>query len=152
MKTLARTADLTEIVGRLQRLRPDCAARWGRLSVHQMICHQSDACRMAMGETPVTPASGLLRRTLWKWVALYLPLPWPQGIPTVREIDQRAGGSAPREFAADLAELTALVERLADSEHRVDWPPHPIFGRLSRRAWLRWGYRHADHHLRQFGC
>jgi hypothetical protein len=28
---------------------------------------------------------------------------------------------------------------------------HPIFGALSARDWLRWGYLHADHHLRQFG-
>jgi hypothetical protein len=29
--------------------------------------------------------------------------------------------------------------------------PHPIFGRITRAEWLRWGYLHADHHLRQFG-
>jgi len=27
----------------------------------------------------------------------------------------------------------------------------PIFGPLTRAEWLRWGYLHADHHLRQFG-
>jgi hypothetical protein len=28
---------------------------------------------------------------------------------------------------------------------------HSFFGRLSRTEWLRWGYLHMDHHLRQFG-
>jgi hypothetical protein len=28
---------------------------------------------------------------------------------------------------------------------------HPIFGKLSQGDWLTWGYRHVDHHLRQFG-
>jgi hypothetical protein len=28
---------------------------------------------------------------------------------------------------------------------------HPIFGPMSDAAWLRWGYLHMDHHLRQFG-
>ena len=32
------------------------------------------------------------------------------------------------------------------------WPRHPIFGRMSQRAWLRWAYLHMDHHLRQFGA
>jgi hypothetical protein len=41
------------------------------------------------------------------------------------------------------------VQRMAD--HQGDWPPHPILGRLSRGQWMRWGYRHMDHHLRQFG-
>jgi len=27
-----------------------------------------------------------------------------------------------------------------------------MFGRLSDAAWLRWGYLHMDHHLRQFGA
>ena len=29
--------------------------------------------------------------------------------------------------------------------------PHPVFGPMTRGAWLRWGYLHTDHHLRQFG-
>lgn len=33
----------------------------------------------------------------------------------------------------------------------LDGQVHPIFGRLSRAAWLRWAYLHMDHHLRQFG-
>jgi len=28
---------------------------------------------------------------------------------------------------------------------------HPLFGRLTTAEWGRWGYRHMDHHLRQFG-
>ncbi len=28
---------------------------------------------------------------------------------------------------------------------------HPVFGELSEWEWMRWGYLHADHHLRQFG-
>jgi hypothetical protein len=30
--------------------------------------------------------------------------------------------------------------------------PHPIFGPLSYPQWMRWGYLHCDHHLRQFGA
>jgi len=33
-----------------------------------------------------------------------------------------------------------------------DWQPHPRLGRMSEREWLRWGYLHMDHHLRQFGA
>jgi len=29
--------------------------------------------------------------------------------------------------------------------------PHPIFGAMKPWDWMRWGYLHADHHLRQFG-
>jgi hypothetical protein len=26
-----------------------------------------------------------------------------------------------------------------------------LFGEMSRSDWLAWGYRHVDHHMRQFG-
>jgi hypothetical protein len=29
--------------------------------------------------------------------------------------------------------------------------PHSIFGSMTNQDWMRWGYLHADHHLRQFG-
>ncbi len=147
MKTLARGQDQAEVLQRLRRLSPDSERLWGRMSVHQMVCHLSDACRMAMGQTEVATSTGLVRRTFTKWVALYAPVKWPPGIPTVPEIDQEQAGSTPADFVADLTELEGLIHRLA-ANHA--WPPHPYFGRMSESAWLRWGYLHLDHHLRQF--
>jgi hypothetical protein len=149
MKTLARQRDRAEILDRLRRLGPECERRWGRMTVHQMVCHLSDVCRMALGETPATPASGIMRRTMIKWIALYAPMQWPRGIQTRPEVDQEIAGTRPTEFAADIAELEALIHQLSA---QTTWPAsHPIFGPLSHAAWLRWGYLHLDHHLRQFG-
>jgi len=53
------------------------------------VCHLSDAFRMVMGQKPVSHACGLPQRTIVNWIALYLPLPWPAGIPTRPEIDIR---------------------------------------------------------------
>ena len=55
------------------------------------------------------------------------------------------------EFAADLARLEALLEHVAAARD-LDGQRHPTFGRMSEGAWLRWGYLHVDHHLRQFGA
>lgn len=152
MNTLRRRRDLDDLVRRLRTVRSDSAARWGRMSAHQMICHLVDGLRMATGERPVSAAAGPLQRTIVKWMALYLPVRWPAGFATRPEIDQVAGGGTPPvEFARDVAELEAFLERFA-SEQRTTWPLHPIFGRMSQQAWLRWAYLHADHHLRQFGA
>jgi hypothetical protein len=115
-----------------------------------MVCHLADSCRVALGEKSATPATGLLQRTLVKAVALYLPVPWPHGLITMPEVDQERGGTCPADFDADVAALERLTLRLA-TEESVDGRSHPIFGRMSRSNWLRWGYLHADHHLRQFG-
>ena len=98
MKSLARERDKAEILRRLRTVRPDSVRRWGRMSAPQMICHLIDAMRMAMGNKPVTPATGLAQRTIIKGIALYAPLRWPAGIPTSPEIDQEIGGTGANEF------------------------------------------------------
>lgn len=152
MKTLARHCDKAEILQRLKAVRPDSARRWGRMSAHQMVCHLSDSFRAVTGQKPVSHAAGPLQRTLVKWIALYAPLPWPAGIRTRPEIDQELGGTTPADFAADVLQLEALLEHITTETRTFEWQLHPIFGRLSERAWLRWAYLHMDHHLRQFGA
>lgn len=152
MNTMARARDKAEILRRLKNVRPDSDRRWGRMSAHEMICHLCDSSRMALGQKPVSQASTLRDRTVIRWMALYLPLPWPQGILTRPEIEQGIGGTCPGDFAADVAELKALVEIMAARGKTAAWPIHPIFGRMSHRAWMRWAYLHMDHHLRQFGA
>lgn len=153
MKTLARARDKAEILDRLRALRPESGRRWGRMSAPQMVCHLSDAFRMAMGHKPVSHATGRLERTIVKWIALYLPLAWPGGrILTRPEIDQELAGTKPGDFAADVAELEALVGLVTAPAGTFVWAPHPIFGTMSDAQWLRWGYLHMDHHLRQFGA
>ena len=81
-----------------------------------------------------------------------LPLPWPAGIATRPEVDQQYGGTEPVAFVADVAELEELVELITAPIEDLPWPSHPIFGPMSKSAWLRWSYLHMDHHLRQFGA
>lgn len=152
VKTLAREGCHDEIVRRLRALRPDSPRRWGRMSPHQMVCHLADGCRMATGARRVRPAAHRIPRALVKWIVLYGPLRWPAGVPTSPELDQRCGGTRPADFAADVAELERLLASMTARSRHADWPPHPVFGRMSSPDWLRWAYLHADHHLRQFGA
>ena len=154
MKTLAHPRDVADIQRRLESVRPDCERQWGRMSPHQMICHLSDSFLAVTGHRPVSAASGLppWRRTLIKWIALYAPLPWPRGVPTRPEIDQAIAGTRPGDFAADVALLETLFARFPGDVGSIEGRVHPIFGPMSKTDWLRWGYLHMDHHLRQFGC
>jgi hypothetical protein len=151
MKTMARPADKAEIVRRLKTVRPDCTRQWGRMSAHQMVCHLSDAFRLVTHQKAASRATGIVQSTLIKWIALYVPFSWPQGVPTRPEMDQEIEGTKPGDFTADLADLESLLERITTVQKGYDWPEHPIFGRMSESAWMRWAYLHVDHHLRQFG-
>lgn len=152
MKTIAREPNLAELIRRLNTIQPTSQRRWGRMTAHQMVCHVGDCCRMATGEKRVSRASSVLHRTVIKWIALYAPLQWRPGIVTRPEVDQEGGGTHPGEFARDLANVQRQLQALTTRDGRGRWPDHPIFGSMSRRAWLRWAYLHTDHHLRQFGA
>jgi hypothetical protein len=152
MKTLARPDDKAEVLRRLRDVHPGSARRWGRMSAPQMVCHLADAFRMALGQKPVSEVPGLLNRTFVKWMALYAPLRWPPGLLTRPEIDQLVTGTRPCEFATDVAQVEAFVALMTAPSPDFDFPSHPIFGKMSRRDWMRWGYLHMDHHLRQFGA
>jgi hypothetical protein len=134
---------------RLGKLSADSQARWGKMSAHQTICHLTDAYKAALGEKPVTMRTGLAQRTVVKWIALYGPLPWPKGVPTMPEMKQGVGGTLPTSFDGDREMLIKTFHRFSNSPG--PWQPHPLFGKMSDGDWLRWGYLHADHHLRQFG-
>ena len=114
-----------------------------------MVVHLSDAFLCPMGEKIASPAKPPIPRAVMKWGALYFPMKWPQGVPTRPEMEQGVGGTAPVEFSQDREKLVALIERFV--KKNFDWAEHPIFGEMSEKDWMRWGYLHCDHHLRQFG-
>ena len=148
---MARRGDRVNLVARIRTISPESVGIWGRMSAHQMMCHLADAFRMATGEKPVRIHANAFNRTILKGLVLYLPARWPRGIPTSPEIDQERGGTKLGEFATDVAQVEALLEVVVVPTTNLDGTPHPMFGKMSRADWLRWGYLHVDHHLRQFG-
>lgn len=139
------------LLGRLQRIRPETRALWGRMNAHQMVCHLNDSFGLAMGDKTASEDINVFSRTLMKWGALYLPVRWPKGVPTRPEMDQLGGGTRPVEFSHDRAALAAAMERFTLQPDTFQSARHPVFAELTRWEWNRWGYLHADHHFRQFG-
>jgi len=135
---------------RLSRLTPDSRRVWGTMTPHEMLCHLSDSFHGMLGERQVSSANwSPLRRVVFKWVAFHTPLPWPRGIPTLKEVNPHRDGTKPSAFEHDRAQLLLVMRRFVapDSRH----VPHPMFGEMTREEWMIWTFRHVDHHLRQFG-
>lgn len=140
-----------ELHRRLDGFRPDAEGRWGRMTAHEAVTHMTDAFRMGLGERPVPDKSTWLLRTFGRWIGFHTPLPWPKGFRAPRELDQERGGTAPESWDRDLAALHDALDRFVAEPDRLEGNIHAAFGALSRREWGVWGYRHTDHHLRQFG-
>jgi hypothetical protein len=52
--------DKEEIIARLQGIRPTSLRLWGKMSVHQMVCHLSDGFKMYMGLETCEPGKPVL--------------------------------------------------------------------------------------------
>jgi Protein of unknown function (DUF1569) len=152
MKTLANDSHKNALLQRLRRIKPDSQRRWGRMTPHQMICHLNDSFKSVIGERQVSVRqTNPVARTLIRWIALYAPLKWPHGVPTMPENDQERGGTPPEEFQRDLDALVEMIRRITSQQRDFQWRRHPLFDEMAEPDWLRWGYLHVDHHLRQFG-
>ncbi len=150
MRTLDSIAERQTIEKRISALTTSDQRVWGKMSAHQMVCHLCDSYRLALGEKSATPATGFIQLTVMKWIALRVPMKWPQGIATRPEVEQGVGGTPPIEFERDRNELIGLFTRFCDESGNI-LVAHPFFGAMTAWEWRRWGYLHADHHLRQFG-
>jgi hypothetical protein len=148
MSTLADARVRTRCCERLAQLDPYAGPKWGRMTAPQMVCHLNDSFRVGMGERYASPDTNLVKQTLIKWIALHTPVTWPQGASTRPEVEQGRGGTPPTTWERDCSDLRALIHAFGD---RTTFGTHPFFGEMSRGDWLIWGYRHVDHHLRQFG-
>jgi len=152
MKTLHNDNDKQEVLNRLRQVRAESTRRWGKMTPHQMVCHLNDSFKSVIGEREINGSkSNLMTRSVVRWIALYAPLKWPHGVPTMAENDQERGGTPPENFQRDVAALASMIERLTSAQRDYQWGRHPLFDEMSERDWMRWGYLHVDHHLRQFG-
>jgi hypothetical protein len=152
MKTLVNPEDTEEILARLGAIGPASQRQWGRMTVAEMVCHLNDALVISMGERQATPKCTWFSRTLMKWGGLWSPTQWPHGVMTVPECDAQRLGTRPAEMENDMRVLRESFERFTRRPRVYALQAHPIFGQLTEKEWMRWGYLHMDHHLRQFGA
>jgi hypothetical protein len=139
-----------DVPAALVELRADAPPRWGRMAAAQMVEHLLWAFELSTGrgrvECGVSPEDLARMRRF-----LYSNRPTPQdfmnpllvsGLPPLRFADVAAAKEAlGREIAAFLAGASEPQRTFV----------HPIFGALAYEEWHRTHYKHAHHHLAQFG-
>jgi hypothetical protein len=118
------------------------------MDVAAMLKHLRLSALMALGELSVPSANKRAFQVFpLKHLILYV-LPFPKGAPTAPKLKPDAAAS----FEEERAALLELLERIGTGVSEGAGPAHPLFGPLSRREWGAATYKHADHHLKQFGA
>ena len=121
------------------------------MTAHEMLCHLGDAEEMALRIRPRRNKVKEVSRFIVKWLFLWTPIPFPRGVATNPQHDPKVDGTRPADFERDRARVIAGLEKLASPDASSLETAHGIFGLMSASDWQRWAWKHADHHLRQFG-
>lgn len=149
MQTLANSVDLAEIIERLQSVKAEDRGFWGVMNAPQMLCHLRGAFQVAMGDIPVLAIDVAMPLAVLKAKALWAPALWHKNFETVPLLKIGTPAMQVGSFEVDRADVLAELDRFRKLEQvRVD---HSLFGPMSFEDWMRWGYLHTEHHLRQFG-
>jgi hypothetical protein len=148
MKTIFNEADKNELIQRIEKLTPQSQALWGKMNVSQMLAHCVEATKLPTGEiktkfTPIQLLGGFFKKPF-----ITGGKPFNKNSPTSPElkvVDQK-------EFGKEKTNLISAINKAyTNKEHGIKSERHPFFGKMSIEEWGILGYKHADHHLGQFG-
>src|SRR2546423_3657529 len=148
MHTILNENDLAAILNRLKSLSVSSTRRWGNMDITGMLQHLRLSALMTVGDLPVvSKTKRAFQMFPLKHLILYV-VPFPKGAPTAPEL--KPGDTT--SFEEERAALLELLERIGTGPSDGTGPAHPLFGPLTWREWGVATYKHADHHLKQFGA
>ncbi|HEX8334365.1 MAG TPA: DUF1569 domain-containing protein [Segetibacter sp.] len=148
MKSLFNTGDNNELIQRIERLTPNSPAEWGKMNVAQMLSHVQEPIKIAFGEVKLKQSFiGILFGRMAKKKMLQgegLTKNLPTAPSFLRKDD--------RNFEEEKSKLISYVKAFATKgADGITKDTHPFFGKLTTTEWDVLGWKHLDHHLRQFG-
>lgn len=146
-KSLLDPQGRTDVESRLARLRPGAERQWGTMTVNKMLCHIGDQLRCGLGELETHQRKSPMALPPLRWFFIHVA-PWPKGkVQTAREM---LATEPAESLEADRQQLLEVLGRFAEEMPGRGKVLHPLFGPISAKDWGVLGWRHMDHHLRQF--
>jgi len=149
MKNLFDSNASSEILNRLETLQPDAKRLWGKMTASQMLAHCIVPIKVSLGEhKPKRNIMGVFFGKMAKKMVLK-DEPFKQGLPT----DPSFVIKDQPDFNLKKQELRLSIEKLLTTDKEaMAARPHPFFGKMTIDEWGILGYKHLDHHLKQFGA
>jgi len=146
MKTIFEPSTREELIQRVNSVSENSAALWGKMNVSQMLKHCSQWDEMALGKTKYKHS--FLGKLFGK-IALKNMLKderMKKNLPTVPAFVIKDNGNVAEE-------KRKWISLLQEYEHfSNDGFIHPFFGAMTKENTGFVVYKHADHHLKQFGA
>lgn len=142
--------DISEIIQKLDKLKPDSKPLWGNMSAQRMVEHLTDTLKIASGKTKFP---------------LEIPEDRIEKMQAFLESDKPMARNIDVPFAKKDTELRHEEIELAIDEFLLEWIDfeehfdeeenttelHPYYGNLNFEQWSRLHAKHLTHHFEQFG-
>ena len=139
-----------KMVTRIDALRPDSKAHWGKMTVGQMLAHCNVAYEMVHEPGKHAPL-GFMNKLLANVFAKGLVIgdkPYPKNGPTAPMFVMKDA----KDFEIEKARLIAYMDKtFKQGAAHFEGLENMTFGKLSAKQWNTLFSKHLDHHLTQFG-
>ena len=148
MSNLFDQQDVSQILKRIERLKPDSQRQWGKMNVAQMLAHCNMSLKTARGQNHIKRVFiGRIIGPLMKPKVLG-EKPFSKNSPTDKSYIFKEDLKFEEEITATITSIKKFFEGGAS---QCTTHPHPFFGKFTPEEWAVFEWKHLDHHLRQFG-
>ncbi|TRX41460.1 DUF1569 domain-containing protein [Flavobacterium restrictum] len=148
MSSIYNKTDNAKIIARIHSLTPESKAIWGKMNAAQMCKHCTLASDLAFGKIDIK--INFLMKLLGKILKKKVLYGGEMGksSPTAKEFISTTNEALEK----TKLEFIANISRFAtEGKTAITVMDHPFWGKMTYEDWDALMWKHADHHLRQFG-
>lgn len=148
MEHNAGSSNFNSFIERVEKLKPEAQALWGKMNVAQMMAHLNASLLSPAGE--IKGRQGLMGKILGRFMKPVFvgDKPFAKNSPTAPEFVM----AGQKDFQEEKTKLIALLKKVSAEQHELGNRVHIFLGKITKDEWLRNIHKHLDHHLSQFGA
>ncbi|WP_448699386.1 DUF1569 domain-containing protein [Mucilaginibacter sp. AW1-3] len=147
-KTLFDTKAVEELINRVNKLQADSQARWGSMTVTEMLLHCTLADTFIL-EDESEYQSPTLKNRLFKFIGIHVIPRFPRNRKGPARLNAK-GKVDQQQFDVQKVAFINTLQRFPVHQKSIT-SIHPGMGYLQPKEWGIVAWMHMDHHLRQFG-
>lgn len=150
MKTIFNESTRNGLIDRINMLKKDSTALWGKMNIGQMIEHMIIWNEWVLGKNDLPHKQGILGKLIGRWMLKK---------DTKDDTVMSKGMPAGKGFTVNVSQKNITKQKdlwidLLEEYESYDEPSflHDFYGKMSKEQLGIFAYKHTDHHLRQFGA
>ena len=149
MKTVYDEATRDGLIARINTLKEDGTALWGKMNVTQMMGHMIVWNEWVLGKNDLPHKQGILGKLIGRWMLkkdTKDDTPMSKGMPAGKGF---IVNEPKRNFTAQKGLWIDLLREY--ESYGKPYFLHDFYGKMTKEQLGIFAYKHTDHHLRQFG-